>query len=290
MVSLSGEYSYIEILAKYLDDFIYKMKSLNKNIDFNNLKSYILGNYYKIDNQIDMYKFLDFNFKNIEISKYFNSLDECTNLILYLFNGNDVDEYREYYRKLNRKNCKNKYLIYDSLDGCFDLFRELVICMYLNYGEEYTRDNIIKYRDTGMGDYITRKDNLRRKIMSSKNFMVFLLGINIDEEIERVIKEIKLEKKKKILENVCKEIFLTYIDNDNRSYSKIQIARSLIRISYGDYSTITRSNDARKMAIENIENDEVIWLIKSSLGIDRVVNEEELYELYADYIEDLCIS
>ena len=175
------------------------------------------------------------------------------------------------------------------MDDCNDLFCELVSNMYFNYGEEYTKVNIIKYRDTGMVDYITRKDNLRRRVMASKNFMIFIMNINLSDEIDKIIDTIKFDKKKKVLENVCREIFKRYIDYDNKNYSKIQVARSLIRMSYGDYSIITRNNDIRKMAIDNISADEVLWLIKKSLGIDKVVREEELYELYAEYIESLCI-
>ena len=125
--------------------------------------------------------------------------------------------------------------------------------------------------------------------MASKNFMIFIMNINLSDEIDKIIDTIKFDKKKKVLENVCREIFKRYIDYDNKNYSKIQVARSLIRMSYGDYSIITRNNDIRKMAIDNISADEVLWLIKKSLGIDKVVREEELYELYAEYIESLCI-
>ena len=58
----------------------------------------------------------------------------------------------------------------------------------------------------------------------------------------------------------------------------------------GDYSSITRKNDARKIAIDNIKPNEVLRLIKSSLGIDYVRKVDELYELYANYIEKICIG
>ena len=61
-------------------------------------------------------------------------------------------------------------------------------------------------------------------------------------------------------------------------------------MSYGDYSAITRSNDARKNAIENIDSIDIIRLIKYSLCIDTFVKEEELFELYAEYIERLCTN
>lgn len=290
MVSLDSEYSYIEIMSSYLYRFIMDMKRFCLNVDYNNFKSYMLDNYYKIDNQIDMYRYVDFNTKGISLSKFFANLDEVTNMIMYLFNGNDIDEFKEYYCKLNRKNSKNvnKYLDYDNIDGCCCLFEELVLVMYLNYGEDYTRDNIIKYMNSGKVDYITRKNNLRRKIMAEKRFIIYLMSIDLDKKIDKIINNIKFEKKKKILEDVCKCVFLNYIDR-NVNYSKIQVARCLIRMSYGDYSTVTRCGNARKLAMDNIDSDEIVKLIKMTLEIDRVCVESELYELYADYIERLCV-
>jgi len=292
VIDFNLEYSYIEILAKYLYRFIVEMKKLNKEINYNNFKDFMLNNYLAIDEEIDIYKYLEFNSSGVKLSNFFTNLNICTSLILYLFNGSDINRFKVYYSNLNRKNSKilNKYSIYDNVSECDELFSELVKCMFLNYGENYTRENIFKYRNTGMGDYITRKNNLRRRIMSSKIFIIFLLNIDLEKKIDEELIILKFEQKRKILENICKEVFLTYVDRDDKSLSKIQVARSLIRMSYGDYATITRNNDARKNAIDNIKPNEVIGLIKGSLGIDYVKREEELYQLYADYIENLCIS
>ena len=290
IISLDGEYSYVEILSKYLVDFIFKMKCIGDIVNYDNFKKYMLENYYKIDNEIEMDSFLRFNFKDIELSKFFRCLEQSTEIILYLFNGNNFDKFKSYFNKINKINYNKKYMIYDNFDGCRDIFIQLVTSMYLNYGEDYTKNNILKYRDTGMGDYITRKDDLRKKVISSKNFKIYLMSLSLDKEIDLVINKIKYEKKKIILEEVCKEIFFKYLDSNSINFSKLQVARSLIRMSYGDYSTITRFNDARKKAIDNIESNEVLDLIKMVLGIEKVLIEEELYELYADYIENLCIN
>ena len=116
------------------------------------------------------------------------------------------------------------------------------------------------------------------------------MNIDLEIEIDSIVNKVKYDKKKIILEEVCKEIFFKYLNSNSVNFSKIQIARSLIRMSYGDYSTITRTNDVRKKAIDNIESNEIIDLIKMSLGIDKVLVEDKLYELYADYIESLCIK
>ena len=292
MVSLNGKYSYIEILSMYLYRFILKMNEYKMDIDYVNFKTFILENYYMINNHVDMYQYIDLNVRNIKLSSFFSNIDEVTNIIVYLFNGNDYDDFKEYYRKLNRKNSKinNKYLIYDDVDSCTSLFEELVNNMFFNYGEEYTRESVINYMNTGKSDYITRKDNLRKRVMDNKVFMIYLRKISLVDEIDRLIGLCKIEKNGKILEEVCKTMYLNYLDHDNQCLGKIQVARGLIRMQYGDYSAITRNNNARRMAIENIVPTEVVSLIKYSLGIEHVKKEEELYELYAEYIENICIS
>lgn len=290
MVSFKEEYSYIEIISMYLYRYVIDMRKLERVINYDNFKGFIIDNYFKISNQIDMYRYLDFNLRDISLSMFFNNLEEITNIILYLFNGNDYEEFKSYFHSLNKRKKQDKYTLYDSFDDCKILLEELVNVMYLNYGEEYTKNNIRDYMNTGNGKYITRKNNLRKKIIESKTFMIFLHKISLDEEVDKIIDLHGFEEKKKILEDVCRETFLMYLDNDNKNFGKIQVARGLIRMEYGDYSAITRNNDARKMAIENIKPNDIVKLIKKTLGIEHVRKQEELYELYADYIENLCIG
>lgn len=289
MVSLYEEYSYIELLSKYLYNFILDMRKYEKEIDYNNFKDYMIDNYFKINNQIDMYKYLDFNSRNIKLSTFFANLDEITNIIIYLFNGRDFDDFKSFFHKLKKKK-KNVYENYDDFSECNELFKELIEKMFLNYGEEYARTNIINYLKTGNSDYITRKADIRNRVVSSSLFMIYLHNISIDEELDKIINSCKFEIKKKILEDVCKETFKNYCSENNKNFGKMQVAIGLIRMECGDYSVITRNNDARKIAIDNIKPNDVLGLIKSSLGIDYVRKVDELYELYANYIEKMCIG
>ena len=290
MLSINSEYSYIDIMMMYLYRYIVLMKNLKKEIEYDSFKDFILDNYYKIENQIEMEQYIEFNTKGIKLSSFFRNIDEITNIILYLFNGRTLEHFIGYIIKLNRWNSdiNNKYLIYDNIDDNYQLLEELVICMYNNYGEEQTRDSIISYMDSGKGDYITRKNGLRKKITDLKTFIIYLRSISLEEEINKIINRIKFLEKVKILEDICKIIYINYIDSDNKELGKIQIARCLIRMQYGDYTVITRNNDARKMAIENIDSSDIIKLIKNSLCIDEILREEKLYLLYAEYIESLC--
>lgn len=289
MISLHEEYSYLEILARYLYNFILDMNKYGKEIDYNSFKDFMINNYFKISNQIDMYKYLDFNSRDIKLSKFFTNLDEITNIIIYIFNGSDFDDFKTYFYKLKKKK-KSSYENYDNISECSQLFEELVKKMYLNYGEDYTRINVNKYLKTGNNEYITRKDDIRNRVMSSNLFMIYLHQIPVDERINQIIDSCKIEKKKKILEDVCKETFKNCCNENNKDFGKTQVAIGLIRMGSGDYSSITRKNDARKIAIDNIKPNEVLRLIKSSLGIDYVRKVDELYELYANYIEKICIG
>ena len=49
MLSINSEYSYIDIMMMYLYRYIFLMKDLKKEIDYDSFKDFIIDNYYKID-------------------------------------------------------------------------------------------------------------------------------------------------------------------------------------------------------------------------------------------------
>lgn len=289
-LSFDCEYSYDEVLTMYLYNYI-NMDSNYKVHNYINFKKYILDIYFKLENQIDMYQFMKFNHKGICLSKYFNNLFIMTNLIVFLINEKDVEDYDEYVRLLFKNESKkvNNYGIYDNLDDNSKLLEELVSSMYFKYGDEHTKNSLINYINTGKRSYITRDNDLRKRIIASKTFMVYLYSIDFDMEYNRIMSLYTVDRKKKLLEDICKETYMNCNDVYKENSGKIHIARTLIRISYGDYSSVTRKNDARKIAVENIKPEDVVLLIKETLKIDYVKKESSLYELYADYIEKLCI-
>ena len=209
-------------------------------------------------------------------------MEEITNLIIFSFNGSNFDDFKSYFYKLIKNKKKNKYSSYDNLDDCYDLFKELVESMYSIHGRDITKNNIKKYMLTSNCDYITRSNNLREKVISSKKFMIFLCKKSIDQEVDKIIDKYEFDKEKDFLEDICKDIYLL---SDDRNLGKIQVARCLIRMEYGDYSTITRNNGLREKAYNGINSKDIIKLIKDSLNIDKEIKLEKLYELYADYID-----
>lgn len=281
------DYSYNEILVMYIDKFL---KS-NKNINYNSFKKFILDYYFKITNQVSMDNFIEFNKKDILLSRFYKNIEVVTTLIVYLINEKDMEDYNDYFKKLKKEENKNvnTYLEYDDLSYNVELFKELVISMCKKYGLEYCKNSMINYRDTGNKGYITRTNDLRKRVVDAKTFLIYLKTIDLDLEFKNIGEMLEFDNKKKILEDVCKETYMNCNDVDINNSGKIQVARTLIRISFGDYSSVTRCNNARKMAKENIKPDEVVKLIKETLNIDYVKKESTLYELYADYIMNLCL-
>lgn len=291
MVSLTMDYSYPEIITNYLISFINEMHTNKQDIDYQNFKIYMLNKYYKLDNQQDMHLFKKYNNQKITLSKFYYNLEVMTNLILYLFNGNDLEEMGDYYKKNTRKSNKilSKYLDYDDLTIYQPLFEELVTTMYESYGETKTKENILAYSKTGQVDYLTRKNNLRKKIVAAKPFLTYLDSLSLNKELTDILSNLSANAKKKILSNACCETFKVCWASSDLECAKVQVARSLIRLSYGDYSMITRNNDARKQVIDNLNTNEIIDIIKNSLEIAHYNSEQELYEVYAEYIEKLCL-
>lgn len=287
-MSFKLEYSYNELLSMYL----YKFININIKTTYNDFTKYILNNYFKIINQIDLYQFLEFNKRNIPLSDFLINLEIITTLIVYLINQKDMEDYFDYYNKIKKEESKNKnkYLIYNNLDANKPLFEELIRKMYLKYGDEYAKESILNYKNTGKKIHITRENELRKKIAENKTFMVYLHKIDFDNEYNSVLQQYKIDNDKKILEDICKETYLTYNDYEKKNLGKIQIARTLIRITNGDYSSITRNNNARKIAIENIKPEEVVNIIKSTLQIKQIKKETTIYELYAEYIANLFLN
>ena len=286
--SFKETYSYSDILVKYLTNFSLIMKKNNKELCFDNFKDYMVDVYFKLEHQVDLYKFLKFNTEKISLNDFFINLEIITTVIMYLFNGNNYIEFIDYYNKINKKNsCLiKKYECYANFDDDKMLLENIVNELVKDHNKDEIIKSLASYKKTAKPDYITRKYDLRKKVMSSKTFLIYLNEINLKEEIEKLVPGAILKNKKEILENVCKDNYKSYNKKDN--LGKVQVIRGLIRMEYGDYTAITRNNDARKIATDKINPKEIMDLIRFTLKSNSDEKENELYEKYADYIERLC--
>ena len=286
--SFDEEYSYLDILIKYLVEFCLKMQKNHKELSFDNFKDYMIDVYFKIENQVDLYKFLKFNTKKIPLGDFFVNLEIMTSLIMYLFNGSNYTDFIDYYNKITKKNSFliKKYSCYNNLKEDEELLEEMLNELVGDFDKEEIIKSLTLYKETAKPDYITRKHDIRKNVMSSKTFLVYLYQINLKEKLEELIPLAILKNKKKLLEDICKDNYISYNKSDN--LGKVQVIRGLIRMEYGDYTAITRKNNARKIAADNINPDEVFNIIKFTLNSNEDEKENELYEKYANYIEGLC--
>jgi len=148
--------------------------------------------------------------------------------------------------------------------------------------------------------YITEKNGLREKVENSKTFRTYI-NLFSEEELEKEFERFKPQlskeqqekiktEKEMILEQICKETYLSCQTEERGNSGKIQVAISLIRMKNNNYESVTRKNNAREIAQKHLKPKEIENIIKKSLETNGYIieNEEELYELYATHIEHIC--
>lgn len=184
-------------------------------------------------------------------------------------------------------------------DDTKDLLLEIINTMINKYGNLGAKNAILKYKKDKKIEYITREKDLRKKIKESTSFNNYIDSIST-EDLEILInsktkedqeQDIEINSKEKtidkilLLEDISKETYKSAL-NSNADGEK-QVAISLIKLSNGQYEYITRSNDARDIAKENISSDEVEDLVKTTLENEGYIieNDIDMYYLYANRIK-----
>ncbi len=184
-------------------------------------------------------------------------------------------------------------------DDTKDLLLEIINTMINKYGNLGAKNAILKYKKDKKIEYITREKDLRKKIKESTSFNNYIDSIST-EDLEILInsktkedqeQDIEINSKEKtidkilLLEDISKETYKSAL-NSNADGEK-QVAISLIKLSNGQYEYITRSNDARTIAKENISSDEVEDLVKTTLENEGYIieNDIDMYYLYANRIK-----
>lgn len=171
--------------------------------------------------------------------------------------------------------------------------KELLISIIEEMTKKYTltevKLSLFNYKKTHNPSTITRENNLRDKVLSSKTFTDYLKSLS-DEELNTIIEKYKKERiiptniLVNLLDNISKQTYISAVEKG--CDGKKQVAVSLIKLSYGDYSGITRELNSRAQAINNIKKDQVKQLIKESLKEKNLLQEDkQIYLTYAEYIE-----
>ena len=172
--------------------------------------------------------------------------------------------------------------------------KELLISIIEEMTKKYTltevKLSLFNYKKTNNISTITRENKLRDKVLLSKTFNDYIKALS-NEELNNLIDKYKKEKiipmsiLSQTLDSICKQTYFSAIDEGYNSQK--QVAVGLIKLSYGDYSGITREGNSRVQAINNIKPEQVDSIIKYSLKEKGFLNEsdKQIYLTYAEYID-----
>lgn len=294
--NLSTKISYNFVVAYYIYTFLNEIKDKHI-VTSNEFYSFMLKHSQNINECHDLSNYLCLNDEKnnidflIDFNLITNELFEVIKrgTIENIFELNDLYNNIEYKDKLI-----DKYSSFNNLDKNKELLNKIIIAMITKYGYQYTLNSITEFSKNYNVNLITRTNNLRSEVINNTSFITYLNTINIKDKVDEINKclDIKAEDLTSdlILEKICKETYLSCQTEEKKYSGKIQVARSLIRLTYGDYSGITRNNNSRTLAKEKLLPEEIEEIIKISLEKNGYIieSESDLYELYATHISHLC--
>lgn len=164
--------------------------------------------------------------------------------------------------------------------------------MSSKYGFERAKANIERYKLTGELDLITRTNYLREKVKNKTSFRTYLANFDLNyfNKIENNNQEQQYEEKSRILEESCKETYHAFNTKERGFKGRYQVAATLEMLEKNDYTYITRTNNARGIAKENIRPNKIEHIVKYSIKQQgfSTKNKNKMYRVCSDYIEQLC--
>lgn len=296
--------SYNDILSKYIFYYLKEATKSKTIASYEGLKYFLERSLYQLKSKIDISEQIKF-FEQDELDNLpvmLQNLEEITSIIIKNLDFATKKDLYEEFDKINSEQYNEKQ---SQEYGKFDyikmgaennqLLKEIIETMVEKYGEISTKKNILLYRDTRDIGYITKTNDLRKKVAESKTFQTYINYIDLEQKINSLmpkkieLSEVKLSKES-ILEYICKETYIAFQTPEKLNSGTIQVASALIHMSNGNYNRITRTNNARMLAKENISPEEVKFLVEKILEANGYIieNEVDLYQLYATHIEYLC--
>lgn len=312
-VALSADrhLSYNETVANLIYEYIEKENKDNKIASYEEFRKFVANRLFVLQNKLDLSNIIKEKNKDQDLSEmpnsvYLSNLEEITHIILLNLYDSKVSEAEMYISSTNEashlQQMNYEYKEFDNFQKDQDLLKELIEVMIKKYGANYTKTALKEYKNERNINAITRTNNLRERVEESKSFLTYLNYTNdnyllINNYIQEHYQANKLQDneeiknfKEKLLEEVCTATYFACQTPEREFCGKLQVARLLIRMQCGDYKAITRTNNARQNAIDNIKPDEVYNLVKSSIEKNGYIIEDErdLYELYANHIEFIC--
>lgn len=294
--NLSTKLSYNYIVSYYIYLFLNEIKDKHI-VTSNEFYSFMLKHSQNINECHDLSNYLELNKEKNNID-YLIDFEIITNELFEVIKRGTLEnifELNDLYNNIEYKDkLIDKYKSFNDISLNETLLNKIIIAMITKYGYQYTLNSLLEFSKSYNVNLITRTNNLRSEVINSTSFITYLNTINIKDKVDIINKELGIKEEDLtsdlILENICKETYLS-CQNEEKKYSgKIQVARSLIRLTYGDYSGITRTNNARKIAKEKLLPEEIEEIIKISLEKNGYIieSESDLYELYATHISHIC--
>ena len=293
--NLSTKLSYNYIVSYYIYLFLNEIKDKHI-VTSNEFYSFMLKHSQNINECHDLSNYLELNKEKNNID-YLIDFEIITNELFEVIKRGTLEnifELNDLYNNIEYKDkLIDKYKSFNDISLNETLLNKIIIAMITKYGYQYTLNSLLEFSKSYNVNLITRTNNLRSEVINSTSFITYLNTINIKDKVDIINKELGIKEEDLtsdlILENICKETYLS-CQNEEKKYSgKIQVARSLIRLTYGDYSGITRTNNARKIAKEKLLPEEIEEIIKISLEKNGYIieSESDLYELYATHISHI---
>ena len=294
--NLSTKLSYNYITAYYIYLFLNEIKDKHI-VTSNEFYSFMLKHSQNINECHDLSNYLELNKEKNNID-YLIDFEIITNELFEVIKRGTLEnifELNDLYNNIEYKDkLIDKYKSFNDISLNETLLNKIIIAMITKYGYQYTLNSLLEFSKSYNVNLITRTNNLRNEVINSTSFITYLNTINIKDKVDIINEDLDIKEEDLtsdlILENICKETYLS-CQNEEKKYSgKIQVARSLIRLTYGDYSGITRTNNARKIAKEKLLPKEIEEIIKISLEKNGYIieSESDLYELYATHISHIC--
>lgn len=294
--SLSTKLSYNYIVSYYIYLFLNEIKDKHI-VTSNEFYSFMLKHSQNINECHDLSNYLELNKEKNNID-YLIDFEIITNELFEVIKRGTLEnifELNDLYNNIEYKDkLIDKYKSFNDISLNETLLNKIIIAMITKYGYQYTLNSLLEFSKSYNVNLITRTNNLRNEVINSTSFITYLNTINIKDKVDIINADLGIKEEDLtsdlILESICKETYLS-CQNEEKKYSgKIQVARSLIRLTYGDYSGITRTNNARTIAKEKLLPKEIEEIIKISLEKNGYIieSESDLYELYATHISHIC--
>lgn len=272
-----GVNTFIDYCVDYYNKYFVKKEDIDKVFDD-----------FRVDKDVsNVYEMVDYKYC---LKLFLNGLSND-------FNYNKYEELIENKQKNSYKDAQ-EFSEYLNKDNYMDLFNELCKVMLNKYGYEDGSWQIKEFIDTGEGKYITRDNNLRRRV-SNKEFINYIVnyarsnGITIDSLINMSYQNSTPSMFSENNNELLKKGINTTYSYHQKLYEQgedigtgYDYARSAIvrLLRDGKYNGFTRTDNIRIQIENRISREEACKLVINELGLDGL-DDHNLFDIADQYLD-----